>query len=208
MLFLPRQHSHAFLHEVSVQVSAGGFPYEQLLAENQRRTRNDPEYELLDTGVFNDNRYFDVVVEYAKVDIEDILIKITVTNRAAEAAPLHILPHLWFRNTWSWGGNEARPGLQAVGGAVQIFHPEAESRWLYCEGSPELLFTENETNTNKLFGSKESPLCKKDGINDYVVGGVKAAVSAEQKGHQGGGALRLRSRRWRDHPPAASSHRP
>jgi hypothetical protein len=158
------------------------FPYDQLLAENQRRSRLDPEYELLDTGVFNDDRYFDVVVEYAKADIEDILVKITVTNHGPETAPLHVLPTLWFRNIWSWGGNEARPYLQAKNGAVRIFHPAAESRWMYCEGSPELLFTENESNTNKLFGSKESPLCKKDGINDYVVGGVKGAVSAQKKG--------------------------
>ncbi|HEX4487729.1 MAG TPA: glucosidase, partial [Terriglobales bacterium] len=139
------------------------FPYDQLLQENQRRGRHDPEYELLDTGVFNDDRYFDVAVEYAKADVEDILVKITVTNHGPEAAPLHVLPTLWFRNIWSWGGNEARPYLQAKSGAIQIFHPAAESRWLYCEGSPELLFTENESNNNKLFGSKESPLCKKDG---------------------------------------------
>jgi hypothetical protein len=179
--YLDNTPTHAYMKYLYKYPQAA-FPYDQLVTENLRRSRHDPEYELLDTGVFSDNRYFDVVVEYAKVDVEDILIKITVTNRAAQPAPLHLLPTLWFRNTWSWGSNEARPGLQAVGGAVQIFHPEAESRWLHCEGSPELLFTENETNTNKLFGAKDSPLCKKDGINDYVVDGVKAAVSAEHKG--------------------------
>jgi hypothetical protein len=158
------------------------FPYDELLNENNRRGRSDPEYELLDTGIFDDNRYFDVFVEYAKADLEDILIQITVANRSPETARLHLLPTLWFRNTWSWGGNEIRPMLRASAGAIQINHPKSASRWLYCDGSPDLLFTENDTNANKLFGSKESPFCKKDGINDFVVSGIKEAVSAAQRG--------------------------
>ena len=158
------------------------FPYEQLLSENNRRGKSDPEYEILDTGIFDDHRYFDVFVEYAKGDIEDILIQITVANRSAEPAQLHLLPTLWFRNTWSWGGTETRPVLQAAADAIRITHPQSASRWLYYDGSPALLFTENETNTNKLFGSRESPFCKKDGINDYIVCGVKEAISAKQAG--------------------------
>jgi len=158
------------------------FPYDELLNENNRRGRNEAEYEILDTGIFDDNRYFDVFVEYAKADLEDILIQITVANRSPETARLQLLPTLWFRNTWSWEGTLTRPMLRASAGAIQISHPESASRWLYCEGSPDLLFTENDTNASKLFGSRESSFCKKDSINDYVVSGIKEAVSTAQSG--------------------------
>src|SRR5258707_269261 len=132
------------------------FPYAQLVAENRRRGKDQPEFELLDTGVFNENRYFDVLVEYAKVDVEDILIKITVTNLGPEAASLRILPTIWFRNTWSWKAGAARPELHqakvAPNPTVELNHPEMNSRWLHCEGSPELLFTENESNLKRLDG--------------------------------------------------------
>src|ERR1700730_8621922 len=145
------------------------FPYRQLLEENRRRGRSASEYELLDTGVFDEGRYFDVFVEYAKCDVEDILIKITVANRGEESARLRLVPTIWFRNTWSWGSTKARPELRGVAGAIELNHPGYGKRWLYCEGSPELLFTENETNRQRLFNAPESGLCKKDGINDYIV---------------------------------------
>ena len=110
------------------------FPYEQLLEENRRRTKNDPEYELLDTGVFADDRYFDVFVEYAKADVEDILIKITVANRGPESARLRLLPTIWFRNTWSWNSTEPRPNLHRVPGAIELKHPALGKRWLCYDG--------------------------------------------------------------------------
>jgi hypothetical protein len=158
------------------------FPYGGLVDENRRRGRGQLEYELLDTGVFNENRYFDVFVEYAKGDVEDILIKITATNRGPDRASLRVLPTIWFRNTWSWGETSARPDLRAVPGAIELDHPDYGRRWLYYEGSPELLFTENETNFKKLFGAENPCPCVKDGINDYIVHGMKPAVIPEAMG--------------------------
>jgi len=159
------------------------FPYAQLLEENRHRGKSDPEYELLDTGVFGEGRYFDVFVEYAKGDVEDILIKITATNRGPESARLRLLPTVWFRNTWSWDSStEVRPTLCRMPGAIELNHPACGKRWLYYEGSPELLFTENETNTQRLFNAPESGLCKKDGINNYIVHRTKQAVLAESMG--------------------------
>ena len=158
------------------------FPYAQLLEENRRRGKNDPEYELLDTGLFDEGRYFDVLVEYAKADIEDILIKITVTNRGPESAHLRLLPTVWFRNTWSWGNPNNRPSLRAVAGAIELDHSDCGKHWLHCDGAPELLFTENETNRHRLFNAAESGWCKKDGIDDYIVHGNKQSVSAERTG--------------------------
>jgi hypothetical protein len=163
------------------------FPYAQLVQENRRRGKGEPEFELMDTGIFEDDRYFDVVVEYAKADVEDVLIKITATNRGPEAAQLHLLPTIWFRNRWSWGDNDdPRPNLRNSSDdtltAIELNHFQLGQRWLYCEGTPELLFTENETNTQRLFGSPNSSPYVKDGINDYVVHGVGKAVNPEQVG--------------------------
>ena len=160
------------------------FPYGQLLEENRRRGKNQPEFELLDTGVFDENRYFDVLVEYAKGDVEDILIKITLTNRGPENANLHLLPTVWFRNTWSWGKSGTRPQLFQLTDAavIELDHPQFGHRWLYCENSPNLLFTENETNTRRLFGVESRSPYVKDGINDYIVHGDKGAVNPERRG--------------------------
>ena len=163
------------------------FPYEELVRENRRRGRDQHEYELLDTGVFNDNRYFDVFVEYAKADVEDILIRVTAINRGPEEARLDLLPTIWFRNTWSWGIDERKPRLnaeQAHGDAlaVRIRHFDRPLLWLVCEGSPELLFTENETNFARVFGVANSSDFVKDGINDYVVNGVSGAVNPRKIG--------------------------
>ena len=154
-----------------------GFPYAQLVEENRRRGKDKPEFELLDTGAFNDDRYFDVFVEYAKGDVEDILIKITATNRGSEAAPLRLLPTIWFRNTWSWAQDAERPGLRRIAGGIEVDHPSLGRRWLYCDDTPEILFTENETNSKRLFGVENRCACVKDGINDYIVDGKKDAVA-------------------------------
>ena len=130
------------------------FPYQQLVEENRRRGKAKPEFELLDTGVFDDNRYFDVFVEYAKADVEDILVRITIHNRGPEAAPLHVLPTVWFRNTWSWGYSVTKPSLKRYGSSnavIELSEPEYGKRWLVFDGNPNLLFTENETNTRRLF---------------------------------------------------------
>src|SRR6266446_9369108 len=162
------------------------FPYGQLVEENRRRGKNQPEFELLDTGVFNEDRYFDVFVEYAKADTEDILVKITVANRGPEAVSLRLLPTVWFRNTWSWGGRERRPELHQASPApnpvIELNHDQPGNRWLHCEGSPELLFTENETNARRLFGVENRTAYVKDGINDYVVHGSADAVNPEHAG--------------------------
>jgi hypothetical protein len=162
------------------------FPYARLVDENRRRGMNQPEFELLDTGVFEDNRYFDVFVEYAKADTDDILIKITVANRGPDAASIHLLPTVWFRNTWSWGKAEGKPELRAASSsAIELKHNQLGTRWLHCEGSPELLFTENETNARRLFGVDNRTPYVKDGINDYVVSGASGAVNPGRQGTKG-----------------------
>ena len=167
------------------------FPYAWLKAENQRRDKLSPEFELIDTGVFDDDRYFDVQVEYAKADVEDLCVRITVSNRGAETASLHLLPTLWFRNAWSWNGASERPSMNASGDVIEAQHHELGQRWLYCEGAEELLFCENDTNASRLYGAENaSPYCK-DGINDYVVNGVSEAVNPEQKGTKAAAHYRL-----------------
>jgi hypothetical protein len=163
------------------------FPYGWLVGENKRRGRQDPEFELLDTGVFNENRYFDVFMEYAKADDEDIFIRITAHNRGPEAAPLHLLPTLWFRNTWSWGKDLRRPIVRKaadVPGSLcaELQHWQYGKRWLLCAGQPELLFTENETNSARLYNSKNRTPYVKDAFHEYIIRGNKAAVNPAQSG--------------------------
>jgi len=162
------------------------FPYARLVEENRRRGRDQPEFELLDTGVFDGNRYFDVLVEYAKADVEDILIKITIINRGPEPANLRVLPTIWFRNTWSWGNSEARPALResrpSPNPVIELNTTQLGRRWLYCEASPELLFTENETNFQRFFGVENRTPYVKDSINKYV---IDVAIDAVNPAHQG-----------------------
>src|SRR5262249_40535281 len=144
------------------------------------------EYELIDTGVFENNRYFDIFVEYAKGGVEDLLVRITAANRGPEMAELDLLPTLWFRNTWSWNGEETKPELHKMAATllttVETNHHVLGRRYLYCEGSPELLFTENESNNLRLFGNPNSSPWVKDGINDYIVHNVQQAVNPAQVG--------------------------
>ena len=159
------------------------YPYDDLVAANRQRGRQDFEYELLDTGVFEQDRYFDVFVEYAKAAPEDVLIGITVANRGPEPATLHLLPTLWFRNTWSWGGDAPRPALrQAARDTIAASHPELGERSLACENAEELLFTENETNAERVFGQPNRTPYVKDGIDSYIVHGRTDAVSPEHTG--------------------------
>jgi hypothetical protein len=167
------------------------FPYDNLVDTSRRLSRTEFEYELLDTGVFDQNRYFDVFVEYAKESPEDLLIQISVHNRGPETAELHVLPTLWFRNDWSWLGSPDRPTLQRVGKAVKAVHPALGERYLHCDGEPVLLFTENETNTQRIFGVPNRSPYVKDSINSYVVHGQKDAVNPEQKGTKAAAHYRL-----------------
>jgi len=161
------------------------FPYAWLVDENRRRGKDAKEFELIETGVFDEDRYFDVEIEYAKAAPEDILARITVFNRGPETARLHVLPTLWFRNTWSWGQHVTRPILRRAAGEVpivEIGEPDYGARWLACDGAPQLLFTENETNARRLFGVDNDARYVKDGINDYVVHGDRDAVNPEERG--------------------------
>jgi hypothetical protein len=171
------------------------FPYDQLVAENRKRDKGQPEFELLDTGVFDENRYFDVFVEYAKADVEDILIKITIANRGPEAANLRLLPTIWFRNIWSWKTGDPRPvmhmGKVAPNPVIELNHPQVESRWLHCEGSPELLFTENDTNAQRVFGLANPTPYVKDAINNYVVHGAQDAINPRHTGTKAAADYRL-----------------
>ncbi|MGH2651006.1 MAG: MGH1-like glycoside hydrolase domain-containing protein, partial [Actinomycetota bacterium] len=174
------------------------FPYARLVDENARRGRRDSEFELLDTGVFDENRYFDVIVEYAKAAPDDLLVRITVVNRGPEPAPLHLLPTLWCRNTWSWEAGVERARLSrdtAAGEAAQIRveHPGLGRPYrLQCEGAPKLLFTENETNARRLFGAENPHPFVKDAFHDYVVHGRTGAVNPAQSGTKAAAHYALR----------------
>jgi hypothetical protein len=159
------------------------FPYEDLVAQNAARTRLEPEYELLDTGIFDESRYFDVFVEYAKAGPDDILVRITAHNRGPAVATLHVLPQLWFRNTWAWGYDNRRPELTAPhAGLVRAQHTTLGEYQLYCDQEATLLFCDNDTNTNLTAELPEAGVYFKDGINDYLVAGKKEAVNAAQRG--------------------------
>ena len=163
------------------------YPYDKLLATNRQRNRYELEYELLDTGVFDDDRYFDVFTEYAKQSPEDIFIKVTVANRGFAPATIHVLPNLWFRNTWSSDQNAERPQLkktEAPGGiaAIAASHPRLGELFLYAEGNPELLFTENETNNQRVFGTANATPYVKDAFHSYVVKHEMNAVNPGQVG--------------------------
>jgi hypothetical protein len=163
------------------------FPYRDLVTTNKQRNRGDMEYELLDTGIFNTDRYFDVFVEYAKRTPEDVLIQISVSNRGPEPAPLHVLPTLWFRNTWAWQPDAPKPSLKQVTSnqatqAVATSHQTLGESYLYCEGEVPLLFTDNDTNNERIFRTPNTSRYVKDGINDCVVSGRPDAVNPQQTG--------------------------
>jgi len=172
------------------------YPYVPIIEANRRRGKLDPEYELLDTGIFDGDRYFDVFVEYAKREPEDILVQITVCNRGPEPAEIHVLPTAWFRNTWSWGRDDEKPELKVLAAgtdvrAIAAQHRLLGERFLYCEGAIDLLFTENETNTQRAFDRpSQQPYCK-DGIIQAVVHGNKNAINPELRGTKASAHYRL-----------------
>jgi hypothetical protein len=169
------------------------FPYAVLVEENRRRGKGAAEFELVDTGIFDDERYFDVFVEYAKADVEDLLMKITVHNRGHENATLDVLPQVWFRNTWSWGYDDYKPSMSAMReNVIQIDDKRlGGKRFVSFDGSDELLFCENETNARRLYGVNGTQGFYKDGINDYIVHGNTKAVNPEQRGTKAAARFKL-----------------
>jgi Glycosyl hydrolase family 63 C-terminal domain len=183
--YLDSTPTHSFMKYL-YKYPQNAYPYSDLVETNRRRGRNDPEYELLDTGVFNDNRYFDVFVEYAKASPTDILIQISVANRGPEAAELHLLPTLWFRNTWAWWPELPKPSLRRKAGenivTIEAAHAELGDFLAHCDGNPTLLFTENDTNNARIFGTPNPTPYVKDAFHNYLVAGKQEAVNPNQSG--------------------------
>jgi hypothetical protein len=169
--------SHAYMRML-YKYPQRAFPYQQLLQENRRRGSSEGEFELIDTGIFDERRYFDITVEYAKGMPDDILMRIEVVNRGPDPAPLRVIPQLWARDTWSWSPGAKRPALKMLDGAtIEATHPKLLTRTLHIEGDPELLFCENETNTGRLFGFERAGYFK-DGVNDFIVQGNRQAANS------------------------------
>ncbi len=176
--YLDSSPTHSYM-KMLYKYPQAAFPYEQLIRENGRLTRLDPEYELLDTGVFDEDAYFDVFIEYAKADIGDILVRITAHNRGKTDAPLHILPMIWFRNTWAWGYDDYKPNLTSSNQEnITVNHRELGEFTLYSEESDVHLFCENETNYRRLFNAENRGYCK-DGAQDYLIHGLESAINYE-----------------------------
>jgi hypothetical protein len=193
--YLDATPSHSFMKALYKYPQAE-FPYQRLVEENAGRDRTRPEFELLDTGLFDGDRYFDVEVEYAKADIDDILVRVTATNRGPEPAPLHLLPTLWFRNTWAWEKEAPRPRMRAEAGpagwvSVRAEHATLGTYRLHAEGSPDLLFTENETNLRRLFDTENTERFVKDAFHEHVVGGRAGAVNPAREGTKAAAHYRL-----------------
>lgn len=216
--YLDATPTHSYLQYLYKYPQAA-YPYEDLVTTSERRSRQEAEYELLDTGIFDENRYFDIFVEYAKADPEDILIRISAVNRGPETADLRILPTLWFRNTWSWAPGLAKPALYQEENQddCRIIHTqqnESGDYRLYCADAPTLLFCENETNTCRLFHTDNASSYTKDGINNHIVCGQKDAINPANHGTKAAAdyalnippgetrVLRLRLRRAESSAPA------
>ncbi|MFN8590398.1 MAG: hypothetical protein U0031_02970 [Thermomicrobiales bacterium] len=189
--YLDATPTHSYLQAL-YKYPQRAFPYDELIAENRRRGRDQPEYELADTGIFAENRYFDVLIEYAKAEPKDIVIRISVTNQGQEPATLHLLPTLWFRNEWSWGRLEDRsvPQLRAIDAnspnasfrLITASHDRVGEYRLACAGEPDLLFTNNDTNRERLWGVPNEAPYVKDGIHEAIVHGQRHAVNSAATG--------------------------
>jgi len=192
--YLDATPTHSYL-KMLYKYPQSEFPYAKLLQENSNRDKTQREYELIDTGVFNEDRYFDIYIEYAKVSPVDIILKITAFNRGPDIAPLDVLPHIWFRNTWSWDRSDSRedpihpehskqlPSLRRLNeNALQASHHELGRFYFYCQDPEHLLFCENATNTERLHGTKSNDKYFKDGINDFICNDNYEAVNPEGVG--------------------------
>ena len=184
--YLDATPTHSYL-KMLYKYPQQAYPYAWLVEENGRRGKDMPEFELIDTGVFTDDRYFDVFVEYAKADPHDILMLITAHNRGLDNAPLHILPQIWFRNEWSWGHQPDKPEMSATErGCIVVRHPKLGTYHCYLEEAPELLFCDNETNVQRLYGTADKGYFK-DAFHEYVIHGNHHAVNPQQNGTKGAG---------------------
>jgi hypothetical protein len=220
--YLDNVPSHAYMKYL-YKYPQSVFPYLDLVEENRRRGRGEPEYELLDTGIFDDNRYFDVFIEYAKEGPLDMLVRITAMNRGPDAACLHLLPTLWFKDDWTWFPGNTKPRIEIDGRSdsglvLRTTHRKLEPYWLYCEEPQQVLFTENESNKERLYGVPNATPYVKDGIDEYIVHGRSGVVNPEQIGSKAavhyvrkidpgaavGIRLRLSSRGDQHLPPAAN----
>jgi hypothetical protein len=182
--------SHSYL-KMLYKYPQAGFPYARLVAENRDRGIGAPEFELIDTGIFEDDRYFDVFVEYAKAGADDILMNVTVVNRGPEPATITVLPQAWFRNTWSWQPGATRPVLAALDEAsVRARHPTLGEYHLYADRPQGLLFCDNDTNVRRLYGA-DVPGCFKDAFHEYLIEGRESAVSPTPSGTKFGALWRL-----------------
>jgi Mannosylglycerate hydrolase MGH1-like glycoside hydrolase domain len=184
--YLDSTPTHSYMRAL-YKYPQGEYPYAKLVEENRRRGRGAPEFELIDTGIFDGDRYWDVEVEYAKASVDDILIRVSATNHGPEAATLHLVPTLWFRNTWSWDAGAKRPRLAAPAhgdghAVVEAEHPTLGARRWFCEGAPRLLFTENETNQVRISDSANASPYVKDAIGQAIVGGRADAVNPAEVG--------------------------
>jgi hypothetical protein len=180
--YLDATPTHSYL-KMLYKYPQAEFPYDRLVEENRDRSREQPEFELLDTGIFDEDHYFDVFVEYAKAGPDDLLLQVTVHNRGLDEAVIHLLPQLWFRNTWSWKNGTSRPTLAVAGpGAIEARHADLGTYTLYAEGDPAFLFCDNDTNSARLFGVNGVRAYYKDAFHDYVVQRERGAVHPEQVG--------------------------
>jgi len=188
--YLDATPTHSYL-KMLYKYPQGAFPYGRLLEENRRRGAAEPEFELLDTGLFDQDRYFDVVVEYAKAAPDDILMRVTAHNRGPEAAWLTLLPQLCFRNTWTWSPRAHRPQLSADRGGISIEHRALGRFRLDCDGAPELLFCENETNAHRVFGEAVTGGHWKDAFHEHIIAGHSTAVNPARTGTKAGARYEL-----------------
>jgi hypothetical protein len=188
--YLDATPSHSYL-KMLYKYPQAAYPYDQLVEENRRRGADQPEFELLDTGLFDEDRYFDVFVEYAKAAPDDILMRVTVHNRGPETAKIFVLPQLFFRNHWSWKPNAPKPKLAAQKSGVKVEHQESGNYQLDFDGQPTLLFCDNETNFRRLSGMKDAPGFFKDAFHEYVVAGTKSAVNPAHTGTKVGALYEL-----------------
>ncbi len=183
--FLDNTPSHSYM-KAMYRYPQSAYPYDQLIEENAKRTKLDPEFELADTGIFDEGRFFDVVVEYAKIDVNDIAIRISVTNQGPDLARIVVLPQIWFRNRWSWSGGERPIIKRSQFDNLEVQHPKFGDYRLHVEGFPTALFTENETNVEKLFGTPNPQPYVKDAFHRYLIDGELGAVNSAMQGSKAG----------------------
>lgn len=180
--YLENVPSHSYMRML-YKYPQSEFPYSQLISENQNRSRNEPEFELVDTGIFDEDKYFDIFIEYAKEEVDDILMKITIHNRSKEKSSLHVLSQLWFRNTWAWGYDNYKPTMfSRAKNIIEVEHRNFDKMYLYSEKNDETLFCDNETNIERLYSVENQVPYYKDGINDYLVYGKSEAINPNKDG--------------------------